>query len=71
MKAIMYALYTTKASKMPRHIFMRAKDAKQYLADLKEGGVRWGIVERVEVTKIGAVAYDIFAHEYKRIALNH
>lgn len=67
MKKIMWAIYTTKASKFPREIYDRSKDATCRLEELRKVGVRWGLIQRVELDFKKESAFDIYKHNYKRI----
>lgn len=62
MKRMMWAVYTTKASKMPRAMFFSRWGAEDYIK-----GVSWGVIVRVMVEKSEQGYFTIYHHEYRKI----
>jgi len=70
MKKMMWAVYTTKASKMPRFICERYWDAKDYCRVWHESSnmKNYGVIERIMVEKNELTgAYTLYHHEYTKI----
>ena len=66
---MMWAVYTTKASKMPRAIYSRYTDAKNSCRVWHESKIMkdYGVIVRVMVEKAKETYFTIYSHEYKKI----
>lgn len=69
MKQLMWAVYTTEQSKMPRILCDRERDAKNYCRVWHESTVmkKYGLIQRVIVEWNEKGYFDIYHHEYRKI----